>query len=342
MFMSHLSDPELVLSWDNNVGNNEAHTLAQRGGVSPATLALVAAMDWETTASEVISEEEAQQLVQESVLNTELEQYSTPQFRYAAPPGRVLSILCTHLTSLRSLCSMAVVWCVFCQELREQWEQRRSLSNLHDGVATAAAVTAPETMGAKSTNAGQLHSMEPNPELSSCLIQQKLQVMNVCVECQNAIEHRELEALEQQMILRQQQEERTSDGDSHASDEEFFDATEMEDGRRHPTPPGLHHRHHNHHPFHEHKQEEAKEDPSPQRKGARCPVQGATLQEANTQLYAPYLQRPLPLTDDIVAERRVMMARQRYTHVGTRLEIARRLQEPKLLSDMQAFIAANP
>ena len=153
--VSHLCDPELVLNWDNTAGNAVAQALALRGGVSPATQALVAAMDWETAASDVISEDEAHQLVQSSVSNADLDHYSSTQFRHASPPGRVVSILSTHLTSLRSLCSMAVVWGIFCQELREQWEQRRSLSNLHDGVASSV-TSVPETMGAKSTNAGQV------------------------------------------------------------------------------------------------------------------------------------------------------------------------------------------
>ena len=84
------------------------------------------------------------------------------------------------------------------------------------------------------------------------------------------------------------------------------------------------------------------------RKGARCPVPGVNLVASGDQLYAPYLQRPAPLTDDIILDRHNMMTRQRQlgtTHnVSTqyRMEIAHRLQKPKLLSDMRAFQAANP
>jgi Rab3 GTPase-activating protein catalytic subunit len=250
--------------------------------------------------------------------------FSTPSIPNSAPPGRLVSVLCTHMTGLRSLCSMAVVWCTFCQELREQWEQRRSLLNLHIGIAPT--TSAPETMGAKSTNAGQLNSMEPNPDLSDVLIQQKLQVLNVCVECQNAIERVERRALEQRVFERRRD-------DSHASDDElFFDSNEGGDERDESTSPSHQHR----------SRLQSGNGPSPQRRGARCPVQGSTLRRENSQLYAPYLQRPVPLTGDVITERRVMMERQKHTHVGVRLEIARRLQEPKLRSDMQAFKAANP
>ena len=83
------------------------------------------------------------------------------------------------------------------------------------------------------------------------------------------------------------------------------------------------------------------------RKGARCPVYGVSLVASGDQLYAPYLQRPDPVTDDIILERRMMLARQRsptskVLKVHDRIEIAHRLQKPKLLSDMRAFKAANP
>ena len=86
----------------------------------------------------------------------------------------------------------------------------------------------------------------------------------------------------------------------------------------------------------------------PTRRGARCPVPGCRLVQTDHQLYAPYLQRPYPLTDDVIAERRMMLSRhfepsEASQHgVHRRLEISYRLQKPKLLSDMSAFKAANP
>lgn len=82
------------------------------------------------------------------------------------------------------------------------------------------------------------------------------------------------------------------------------------------------------------------------RQGARCPVQGAYLLNTGDQIYAPYLQRALPLTDDLIAQRQMMMRRQQgmkaSVTIKQRIEIAQRLQKPKLISDMQAFKAANP
>ena len=83
------------------------------------------------------------------------------------------------------------------------------------------------------------------------------------------------------------------------------------------------------------------------RRGARCPVQDVSLVASGDQLYAPYLQRSDPLTDDIILERRMMLSNARSPtskkiKVSDRIEIAHRLQKPKLLSDMRAFQAANP
>lgn len=83
------------------------------------------------------------------------------------------------------------------------------------------------------------------------------------------------------------------------------------------------------------------------RPGARCPVHKVTLGTGD-QLYAPYLQRPCPLTDDLVMERKHMLASEqregesRKAVLQARIELAHRLQRPKLLSDMSAFKSANP
>jgi Rab3 GTPase-activating protein catalytic subunit len=90
------------------------------------------------------------------------------------------------------------------------------------------------------------------------------------------------------------------------------------------------------------------------RRGARCPIHGMMLANGS-QAYAPYLQRPPPMTDDIIAQRRLMLNRQDANILlgsnstsklpssqERRLEVVHRLQRDKLLSDMSAFKAANP
>jgi Rab3 GTPase-activating protein catalytic subunit len=56
--------------------------------------------------------------------------------------------------------------------------------------------------------------------------------------------------------------------------------------------------------------------------------------------------RPPPLTDDVIAEQRLVLSRQSTgtasTTIRQRLEIIHRFQRPKLQSDMKSFKAANP
>jgi Rab3 GTPase-activating protein catalytic subunit len=122
--------------------------------------------------------------------------------------------------------------------------------------------------------------------------------------------------------------EESSLSQSHIS-QEFFDAEEAGSIASSPlsdNPPSLHYQH--------------------RRRGARCPVLGASLVSNGDQLYAPYLMRPPPLTDDVVAEQRLVLARQTTgkasTTIRRRLEIIHRFQRPKLQSDMKSFKAANP
>jgi len=82
------------------------------------------------------------------------------------------------------------------------------------------------------------------------------------------------------------------------------------------------------------------------RHGARCPVYGINLIASSDALFAPYLQRPPPITDEVTCQRRYLLEKNidgsDETALNTALEIIHRLQKPKLLSDASAFKAANP
>lgn len=84
------------------------------------------------------------------------------------------------------------------------------------------------------------------------------------------------------------------------------------------------------------------------RSGARCPVPDALpLIESGDQLYAPYLQRTLPMTDEEEQKQKQFLGvsknivEEERPSIKSRIAIAQRLQKPKLLSDMSAFKAAN-
>lgn len=82
--------------------------------------------------------------------------------------------------------------------------------------------------------------------------------------------------------------------------------------------------------------------------GARCPVpDGMPLIESGDQLYAPYLQRTMPMTDEEEQKRKKFLGVSKNTSkeerqpIKSRIAIAQRLQRPKLISDMSSFKAAN-
>lgn len=363
---SHLIDPELMEQWDHSAGSWAASDLAQAAQADPSTCSLVTAMDWENAAEDLIDQWKAQEIVRqvldaslihgfpqepehawqdvnnESNASTDSEEDQT-NLTKAAPAGRLLSLLFVHMASVRSPSSMALVWLTFVAEVRRRWNELESLPNMKsvsgiDLSPTSKIQQASKRSGVKAYQSANLCSSEPDPDDCYCLIGQKLQVFNVCVELalfQSCRKPKESppspEPLKDDTEKESTQDSPPepsptselhgpSDEDENTSDDEFFDAPEGGEGI---------------------------DTNACNRKGARCPVLGVHLKSSGEQLFAPYLQRPFPLSDDVLAERRLMIARQRgagtaSSTAGQRLEIARRLQEPKLRSDMQSFKAANP
>ncbi|XP_019854969.1 PREDICTED: rab3 GTPase-activating protein catalytic subunit-like, partial [Amphimedon queenslandica] len=78
----------------------------------------------------------------------------------------------------------------------------------------------------------------------------------------------------------------------------------------------------------------------PIRIGALKPFKGLTLLKSNEQLYVPETQEQTPLTEDMLWEQQSVLSK-----LGTSEEAAQvraKMQSMSLLSDMQAFKAANP
>jgi Rab3 GTPase-activating protein catalytic subunit len=293
----------------------------------------------------------------------------------SAPPGRLLSLLCFHMARVRSPSSMAIVWSVFVEELRRRWDARESLPNMNyvpgldltmDSVAQdqsnpgLASRQYFESIGTKAKLSALVHSLEPDPDDFHCLIGQKLQVFNLGVEMISS-EVSKAEQSEKRQRLRLDEIDADeferphlksppsstktllngsivdgipfvddvattrmeTNGDdwskSTTTQEEYFDAMDcvFTDSPKKIV-----------------------------RVGARCPIQGLYLSQTGDQIYAPYLQRAMPITDDILAERRLVLSKHNRGPVSEtvqqRIEIAQRFQKPKLLSDMRSFKAANP
>ncbi len=278
----------------------------------------------------------------------------------ASPHGRLLSVLFTSLASLQTPSSISALWMSFVSALRLRWEQRERLNNLHhvpgiddmipSGTFRPRAKKNHSThgLGRIAKNAAFINSTESDPNLSECLISQKLQVFNIGVEAVIATEMRKLEktvdiqplpqsisnnqhsSLEVNLKITLQDDSDSCDFRSCGTREEddlddnndiscsdniiSISSSPLREGTAH----------------------------TPTRRGARCPVEGLNLSSTGDQIYAPYLQREVPLTDDLIIERRKMIADNRSNSIENRIEIAIRLQKPKLLADMCAFKAANP
>lgn len=260
----------------------------------------------------------------------------------SAPPGRFLSVFFASIASLRTPSAMAAAWLALVDELRSRWDEREGLPNLGvvPGVENATNefesrrkaaeasgssrlskfISPPigRQLGSRALCAAFVHSSEPEPDLHNCLIAQKLQIFNICVECAIAAESGPMDM--------------DVDITENPSDE-FFDAVNDEsagDARR------------------DLGNSFQIDERIAGRKGVRCPVHGVSLIKTGDQLYAPYLQRTEPMSRDELIQRRTLLAEasaspsgEKYS-IQDRLEVAHRLQKAKLSSDMSSFKAANP
>ena len=488
--LHHLTDANLVGRWDDQAGRKVAGRIAERSHVGIGTRKIIDAMDWSNAIEEIISIREAEYVVH-AVMNGSLTAGipSSPEehfnedgilspLRKSAPWGRLLSVLFAHMARLQSLSSMALVWRVFCQELRRRWDERESLPNmqyvagLDPPVLDLKLKRCFSTIEPKASFSAFLNCSEPDPDDFNCLIGQKLQVLNIGIECIVTDELLENEAMEQFLgagrlppSLTMDTTQPVSRNVVHSADPPLVPQENLEDSNAssegkdnvankkndygpptidrdmdfwvmdEPTNYKDHDRNMNATvemdfdyvgppssdlgdtesdsgkypydkakpkqtskknfilegipgPWHSSTKDESSEESdgsigsngtlsqmyfdaaeagsifsvkrgfvtldtvldiekSNLRPGARCPVSHAAISTTGDQLYAPYLQRPLPLTDDIALQRRIMLSksdsvREKKGSLKGRLELAQRLQKPKLLSDMSSFKAANP
>ncbi|XP_026757234.2 rab3 GTPase-activating protein catalytic subunit [Galleria mellonella] len=175
-----------------------------------------------------------------------------------------MSVTAARLYDAGGLLYLAHLWYEFTQELQYRWEHRI----LVPGVA------------------------EGNPNARTCLLHQKLQLLNCCIK-------------------------RAQDGTGSltgtSSDDEYFDCSEDEDGDEQlpwNRPVGRLHR-----------------------------LGDATL-KSGAPLYVPRTQDPAPKTEDQLEEDAELMVR--LGDDARASELRARMMSASLLSDMEAFKAANP
>lgn len=366
--MHQLTDEVEIDSFSNEHVDAVTEALVNRAGVGSITRRLVEAVDWATLSDELIEGWEAERVVKKVMDGTLTLDFPDPPEQVfsdpngsaptglfaplakSAPAGRLLSILFVHMSRLRSPASIALVWTYFVHDLQKRFYSRTSLPNMTyiPGIDRSPSMMNPKScfstsgLRVKAENAAYVHCSEPQPDDMHCLLGQKLQVFNIGIESLvatdvynatklsrtfNDTDHtaKEDEVVDFWQVRNENgnRVENSVDERSSASFVEFYDASEngSADGFCND------------------------EDRLGilERPGARCPVMGVNLVETGDQLYAPYLRRPIPWTDDVILERQCMLSKIAVgTTISERLEVAHRYLKPKLLSDMQAFKAANP
>ena len=359
--------------FSNEDSDAVTESLLNRAGVGPVTRQLVKAVDWTTLSDEMIEGWEAEGVVQKVMDGSLSMDFPEPPDQVftdpekaapidlfaslpkSAPTGRLLSILFVHMSRLRSPASMALVWTYFVHDLQKRFYTRTSLPNMthvpgidpQPSMINEKQCFSTSGLRFKAENAAFVHCSEPQPDDMHCLIGQKLQVFNICIESLVATDMYNATKLDRNFerdgdveanggaivdyVPGRQDKDKSFDksivDESGRSQFDFYDATEngSQDA------------------FSLFGAEQETNTQPLGRLGARCPVFGVNLSQTGDQLYAPYLRRPIPWTDDVILERQYMLSK---TSSGVpvleRLEIAHRYLRPKLLSDMQAFMAANP
>ncbi|CRL04576.1 CLUMA_CG017645, isoform A [Clunio marinus] len=207
-------------------------------------------------------------------------QFDPQKIKSATPDSLVhrLSIILANIyTSFSGRRSVAQFWTEFTQKLRERVEKCLRIPGVASGF----------------------------PDMRTCLLHQKLQMLNVCIERKNIREGRLPFAMQQQFA---QQEGKTD------SDDEFFDC---DDDRV--------------------VDDEAAATQSPWNPVGRISKLGKMLLiDCDEPLYIPVTQDPVPKTEDELEDDAEMLLN------VSDSELRAQLMSASLLSDMESFKAANP
>ncbi|KAM9305112.1 rab3 GTPase-activating protein catalytic subunit isoform 1-T1 [Gastrophryne carolinensis] len=181
------------------------------------------------------------------------------------------------------------------------------------------------------------------PDLKCCLLHQKLQMLNCCIERKKSRDDSK-KAASADMTVGMTVNEPTNTADSEKSkydvgkswdswsdsEDEFFechsDTEELQDGTQEATRKPT--------------KEEVKEAASLQPDGRLHQFGKMTLLNTEEPLYIPVTQEPAPMTEDLLEEQSEVLAKLGTSAEGAHLRA--RMQSACLLSDMESFKAANP
>ncbi|KAM4525060.1 rab3 GTPase-activating protein catalytic subunit isoform 1-T1 [Odontesthes bonariensis] len=223
---------------------------------------------------------------------------------------RLALCLCLVNYSYGGLPAVAHLWQEFVLELRYRWENNYLIY-------------------------GRLDSGPP--DLRCCLLHQKFQMLNCCIERKRARdearkvqerskekEHKVTESSGATITSSSTRE--VSPGKSwdswSDSEEEFFECLSDQGESECPHPEGV------------------KDNSKGKAEGRLHPYNNLTLLNSAEPLYVPVTQEPAPMTEDQLEEQSEVLAKLGTSAEGTHLRA--RMQSACLLSDMESFKAANP
>uniref|UniRef100_A0A7N6AA81 Rab3 GTPase-activating protein catalytic subunit n=1 Tax=Anabas testudineus TaxID=64144 RepID=A0A7N6AA81_ANATE len=192
--------------------------------------------------------------------------------------------------------AVAHLWQEFVLELRYRWENNYLICGLAGGP----------------------------PDLRCCLLHQKLQMINCCIERKKARdEARKVLEGSEKKVSRMSKVSPGKSWDSWSdSEDEFFEC--LSDQGESEAPPA----------------DEEKDGSKSKAEGRLHPYNNMTLLNSSEPLYVPITQEPAPMTEDLLEEQSEVLAKLGTSAEGSHLRA--RMQSACLLSDMESFKAANP
>ncbi|TMW65395.1 hypothetical protein Poli38472_008037 [Pythium oligandrum] len=255
--------------------------------------------------------------------------------KHGAPVGELVSILACRMGQLHGLHSMSLLWVEFVKSLRDRWFLQQLLPRLSTSDTTGDEHNGTEPVFDMFMQESTSSSL-PRPDFHQCLLHQKLQLLNCCILRQAELSRRESAGIEAASPLRRSsvaspaktkmaditafsidEDEDATVKDESPSDDEFFDSVEQDE-----QAPGT----------------AISSGTTPE--GVKRTIPGMFCLKTNSMMMEPVTQAAVPLTEDVAAQQQELLSRLGVT--GESAMLRQQMQSAALVSDMQAFKAANP
>ncbi|XP_004347355.2 hypothetical protein CAOG_04608 [Capsaspora owczarzaki ATCC 30864] len=215
-----------------------------------------------------------------------------------------LSLYFCFLNKSVGLPSVAALWREFLHAIRRHWEKLQVLPRVF---------TEPTADSHTTSHA--------EPDMSACLLYQKLQMLNLCITSKLRMDRLRHQASASSSVTplpvgSSSKSHANGEDDDGDDEDEFFLAPETEDDRA-----------------------AASSAQQQQRLGVlrETPL---LMMDTHQPICVPLTQEPAPMTEDMVYEQQQILIKLGESEEGARIRV--RMQASSLLSDMEAFKAANP